>query len=64
MWLAVLIACSGPIATTCDVLVRTGGMFNSQEECRKEVAAVGAELTKNGLYIRGECYKLNIGSKV
>jgi len=64
MWLAVLLACSGPIATTCDVLVRTGGMFDSQEECRKEVQAVAAELTKNGLYIRGECYKLNIGSKV
>jgi hypothetical protein len=64
MWLAVLLACSGPIATTCDILVRTGGMFDSQEDCRKEVVAVAAELTKNGLYIRGECYKLSIGSNV
>tara|TARA_E500000318_G_C3528094_1_gene199294 strand:- start:179 stop:373 length:195 start_codon:yes stop_codon:yes gene_type:complete len=64
MWLAVLLTCSGPIATTCDVLVRTGGMLESQEECRKEVQAIAVELAKDGFYIRGECYKLKIGSKV
>jgi hypothetical protein len=64
MWLAVLLTCSGPIATTCDVLVRTGGTFPTQEECSKEVKTVANELANNGLYVKGKCYKLNTGSNV
>jgi hypothetical protein len=64
MWLAVLLTCSGPMSLTCDVLVRTGGMFPTQEECSKEVKTVANELVNSGLYVKGKCYKLNIGSNV
>ena len=64
MWLAVLLTCSGPMSLTCDVLVRTGGMFPTQEERSKEVKAVANELVNNGLYVKGKCYKLNTGSSV
>ncbi len=64
MWLAVLLTCSGPMSLTCDVLVRTGGMFPTQEDCSKEVKTVANELVNNGLYVKGRCYKLNVGSNV
>ncbi len=52
------------MSLTCDVLVRTGGMFPTQEECSKEVKTVANELANNGLYVKGKCYKLNTGSNV
>ena len=52
------------MSLTCDVLVRTGGMFPTQEECSKEVKTVANELVNSGLYVKGKCYKLNTGSNV
>ena len=64
MWLAVLLGCYSPAATSCDVLIRTEGLIATEKLCQAEVAEVAKGLAQQGLYVRTKCFKLNIGSKV
>ena len=53
MWLAVLLGCTNPSATSCDVLVRTGGLIPTEQACKI--------LAENGMYVRAQCYKIGKG---
>ena len=64
MWLAVLLGCSSPAATSCDVMIRTEGLISSEKLCQEEVANVAKALAQQGIYVRTKCFKLNVGSKV
>jgi len=64
MWLAVLLGCYSPAATSCDVMIRTSGLIATEKLCQEEVANAAKALVQKGLYIRTKCFKLNTGSKV
>ncbi len=61
MWLAVLLGCTNPSATSCDVLVRTGGLIPTEQACREEVSRMSKILAENGMYVRAQCYKIGKG---
>jgi hypothetical protein len=61
MWLAVLLGCTNPSATSCDVLVRTGGLIPTEQACREEVSRISKTLAENGMYVRAQCYKIGKG---
>jgi hypothetical protein len=64
MWLAVLLGCTNPSATSCDVLVRTGGLIPTEQACREEVSRMSKILAENGMYVRAQCYKIGKGKNI
>ncbi len=64
MWLAVLLGCTSPAATSCDVLIRTEGLIATEKLCQEEVAEVAKALAQQGMYVRTQCFKLKVGSTV
>ena len=64
MWLAVLLGCTNPSATSCDVLVRTGGLIPTEQACREEVSRMSKILAENGMYVRAQCYKIGKGENI
>ena len=65
MWLAVILYCITLEATTCDVMVRTGGLFQDKPACAKSVTKMGRLLSKEKEYVVTHCFKLQpIGESV
>lgn len=64
MWLAVLLGCTSPMATSCEVLVRTGGLIPTEQACREEVTRMSKLLVDNGMYVRAQCYKMGKGESI
>ena len=64
MWLAVLLGCTSPAATSCDVLVRTEGLIATEKLCQEEVAEVAKALAQQGMYVHAKCFKLTVGSTI
>ena len=51
MWLAVILHCITLEADTCDIMVRTGGLFQDKPACSDSVTKMGKALSKNKVYI-------------
>ena len=46
MWLAVILHCITLEADTCDIMVRTGGLFQDKPACSDSVTKMGKALSK------------------
>ena len=64
MWLAVLLGCQSPMATDCEVRVRTGGLITTEQACIEEVTRMSKILVANGMYVRAQCYKMGKGQSI
>ena len=58
MWLAVILACTNPAATSCDTLVRTGGLFQTKIQCERDLKEVTKYTIKNHYYVKTYCFKM------
>lgn len=58
MWLAVILHCITLEADTCDIMVRTGGLFQDKPACSDSVTKMGKALSKNKVYVATHCFKL------
>lgn len=61
MWLAVILACATTQVTTCDTLVRTGGLFETRKECAAHLTQLGDIVSKKNYYVKTYCFEM--GSK-
>ncbi len=61
MWIGVVLLCVSPVdVKTCDVFVRTGGGFFSEEACFTTVGAeVQGMLNGRPLYTRFKCFQMD-----
>mgnify|MGYP000430337017 FL=1 len=58
MWLAAILHCVTLEATTCDIMIRTGGFFATKPACVKSVSKMGELLTNNKIYVVTHCFEL------
>jgi len=58
MWLAVILACVTAQVTTCDTLVRTGGLFETRKECAADLTKLGDAVSKTNYYVKTYCFKM------
>jgi hypothetical protein len=60
VWVAAIIACSGPAAVNCQSLVKPEA-FYSQQTCLEEVEQMLGYLNRQGVLSTGNCVAVDIG---
>jgi len=63
IWIAIVMACSGPMAQTCQPLVKPE-VFYDTIECQEDVQTMLAFLRNRGVYAIGACHKVKAGDSV
>lgn len=62
-WVAVIIACTGPLALDCEALVKPE-TFMTVEPCMDDVNAMLRYLYDNGVMATGKCVEVLVGDPV
>ena len=58
MWLAAILHCVTLESTTCDIMIRTGGTFETKPACVKSVTKMGELLSNERIYVVTHCFEL------
>ena len=58
MWLAAILHCVTLEATTCDIMIRTGGTFDNKPACIESVSEMGKLLSENHIFVVTHCFKI------
>ena len=59
MWLAVVMFCTTPNVTTCQVLANTANFYYSEEACMKDATDVANAIILQRSYAKAGCFKLD-----
>ena len=62
MWLAVVMFCTTPDVTTCQVMANLEQLYYSEEACMADATDVATALIMQMLYAKAGCF--NIGESV
>jgi hypothetical protein len=60
MWIGIILACSGPSALACEVMVKSEP-FYTEEQCVKEGTQLTKSILAKGIYAKLACTEVNIG---
>lgn len=63
VWVAVIMACTGPLALDCEMMVKPDS-FSKLEPCMEEVNGMLKYLYDNEVMAMGKCVQVAIGDPV
>jgi len=63
IWIAIVLACNGPMAQNCTQLVKPE-VFYDTIECQEDVQKMIAYLRNRGVYAKGACHVFKTGDSV
>ena len=58
MWLAIVMVCTNPSVSSCDVFVNVKRVYNYESVCMEDVKKVSNYYISMGSYTKGSCVKL------
>jgi hypothetical protein len=61
MWIAFMLLCTGPSASSCEILAKTRAPFTTEEACAEEALLVTRYFQEQGYLAIPQCEKINIG---
>ena len=58
MWLAVVMFCTTPDVTTCQVMANLENMRYSEKECMADATDAATAMLLQGVYAKAGCFKI------
>ena len=58
MWLAVVMFCTTPDVTTCQVIANLENLHYSEEACITDATSVATVYNMQNMYAKGGCFKI------
>ena len=58
MWVAIILACTTQMATSCEVFANTKEMFYIELECKSDATKMSSYLTSQGVVAVPLCFKI------
>jgi hypothetical protein len=62
VWLAIVMVCTNPSVSSCDVFINVKRMYNYESKCREAVTEVSNYYIRSGSYTKGSCIKMGEGA--
>jgi len=58
MWVAIILACTTPMAMSCEVFANTEEMFYIESECKSNATRMADYLVSRGVVAAPLCFKI------
>ena len=62
MWLAIVMYCTAPDVTSCDVIANVKEIHVTEEACKEDAVSAATAIRLQGMYSVPGCFKVGTGA--